>query len=73
MQDPKPCPHICTNTQNKTNKKTKKISIADDSGLVIPILHGYPGIYSARLSGKNKNFNLNFRKLKLLFIVMFNV
>jgi len=49
------------------NKKTKKISIADDSGLVIPILHGYPGIYSARLSGKNKNFNLAMKKLNHLF------
>ena len=50
------------------NKKTKKIAIADDSGLVIPILQGRPGIYSARLAGKNKDFNFAMKKVhNLLF------
>jgi len=50
------------------NKKTKKTAIADDSGLVIPILQGHPGIYSARWAGKNKNFNFAMKKVhNLLF------
>ena len=36
------------------NNKTKKISIADDSGLVIPALQGKPGIFSSRWAGKKK-------------------
>jgi len=28
-------------------------AIADDSGLVVPVLHGQPGIYSSRFAGKN--------------------
>lgn len=42
--------------------------IADDSGLVVPILNGEPGIFSARYSGKGasdqKNNNLLLEKLK---------
>jgi len=38
--------------------KTKKICIADDSGLEIELLNNQPGIYSARWGGKNNNFNL---------------
>ena len=49
------------------SKKTKKICIADDSGLEIELLNNQPGIYSARWGGKNNNFNLAisrvFRKL----------
>lgn len=45
------------------NQKTKKISIADDSGLVIPILNGKPGIFSSRWAGKNKNFNIAMEKI----------
>ena len=48
------------------NNKTKKVSIADDSGLVIPILKGKPGIYSARWAGKEKNFNLAITKINNL-------
>ena len=48
------------------NKKVKKISVADDSGLVIPILNGKPGIFSARWAGKNKNFNVAMKKLSNL-------
>tara|TARA_B100001013_G_scaffold342784_2_gene269324 strand:+ start:48 stop:626 length:579 start_codon:yes stop_codon:yes gene_type:complete len=50
------------------NKKTEKIAISDDSGLVIPILQGYPGIFSSRLAGKNKNFEYAMENLnKLIF------
>ena len=50
------------------NNKTKKVSIADDSGLVIPAIQGKPGIYSARWAGKDKNFYKAMKKInKLLF------
>ena len=39
------------------SKKSKMICLADDSGLVIDILDGAPGIYSSRWAGKNNNFN----------------
>ena len=39
------------------NNKTKKISIADDSGLVVEDLGGNPGIYSARWAGPEKDFD----------------
>ena len=43
--------------------KTKKICIADDSGLEIELLNNQPGIYSARWGGKNNNFNLAITKV----------
>ena len=45
------------------NNKTKKISIADDSGLVIPALQGRPGIFSSRWAGKKKDFNQAMKKV----------
>ncbi len=45
------------------NNKTKKVSIADDSGLVIPSLQGKPGIFSSRWAGKEKNFNRAMKKV----------
>tara|TARA_B100000886_G_scaffold148242_1_gene100781 strand:- start:8 stop:610 length:603 start_codon:yes stop_codon:yes gene_type:complete len=50
------------------SNKTKKICIADDSGLEIDILNNQPGIYSARWGGKNNDFNLAISKVyKKLF------
>ena len=45
------------------HNKTKKISIADDSGLVKPSLKGKPGIFSARWAGKKKDFNQAMKKV----------
>ncbi len=43
--------------------KTKKICIADDSGLEISLLNNQPGIFSARWGGKKHNFDLAIKKI----------
>ena len=45
------------------SKLSGKICLADDSGLEIDLLNKAPGIYSARWSGKKKNFNLAIKKV----------
>ena len=45
------------------SKKTRKICIADDSGLEIELLNNQPGIYSARWGGKKGDFNLAISKV----------
>ena len=45
------------------SEKTKKICIADDSGLEIDLLNNQPGIYSARWGGKRGDFNLAISKV----------
>ena len=44
-------------------QKTKKICLADDSGLEIDLLNKSPGIFSARWAGKNVDFNLAINKI----------
>ena len=39
-------------------------ALADDSGLVVPILNGAPGIFSARWAGPNKDFRVAMRRLE---------
>ena len=45
------------------SKKTKKICIADDSGLEIDLLNNQPGIFSARWGGKKGDFNFAISKV----------
>ena len=45
------------------SRKSKKICIADDSGLEIDILNKAPGIFSARWGGKKNNFHLAIKKV----------
>ena len=45
------------------SKKTNLICLSDDSGLEIDLLRGYPGIYSARWSGANNNFDVAIKKV----------
>ena len=45
------------------SKKTRKICIADDSGLEISLLNNQPGIYSASWGGKKNDFNLAISKI----------
>ncbi|MEC2076826.1 XTP/dITP diphosphatase [Metabacillus fastidiosus] len=44
-------------------KKYGKLTIADDSGLVIDYLNGAPGIFSARYAGLEKNDLANINKV----------
>ena len=39
------------------------ICLADDSGLEIDILNKRPGIFSARWSGREKDFNIAIKKV----------
>ena len=45
------------------SKKSKLVSLSDDSGLEIDILNGNPGIHSARWSGKEKNFDIAIKRV----------
>ena len=45
------------------SKKTKEISLADDSGLEIDILGRSPGIYSARWAGPKSDFKKAIKKV----------
>lgn len=47
----------------KIARFTKKLTIADDSGLEVKTLGGRPGVYSARFAGKNATYEANNRKL----------
>ncbi len=42
---------------------TKKIALADDSGLEVEALNGEPGVYSARFAGEKATYEDNNKKL----------
>ena len=44
--------------------KSNLPAIADDSGLCIPVLNNYPGIYSARWAGQKKDFYSAMSKIE---------
>ena len=44
-------------------KKGNLIAISDDSGLMIDLLFGAPGIYSSRWAGPAKDFNIAIEKV----------
>ena len=44
-------------------KKANLITISDDSGLVIDLLSGAPGIYSSRWAGPTNDFNIAIEKV----------
>ena len=50
-----------------TSKNSGLVSLSDDSGICIESLNGEPGIHSARIAGKNKNFSsaMNFLYSKI--------
>ena len=45
------------------SKKSKKVCLADDSGLEINILKKKPGIFSSRWAGRKGNFNVAIKKV----------
>ena len=44
-------------------KKANLIAISDDSGLMIDLLYGAPGIYSSRWAGPTKDFNVAIERV----------
>ena len=54
------------NARLKANYVTKNYGFpcfADDTGLLVAILNGAPGVYSARYAGESANANANMEKL----------
>jgi len=51
----------------QVSRHLKKLAVADDSGLEVPVLGNRPGVYSARFSGKGVTYSSNNKKvLRLL-------
>jgi len=51
----------------QVSRHLKKLAVADDSGLEVPVLGNRPGVYSARFSGKGATYSSNNKKvLRLL-------
>jgi len=51
----------------QVSRHLKKLAVADDSGLEVPVLGNRPGVYSARFSGNGATYSSNNKKvLRLL-------
>ena len=51
----------------QVSRHLKRLAVADDSGLEVPVLGNRPGVYSARFSGKGATYSSNNKKvLRLL-------
>ena len=50
---------------NEVHKITGLPTLADDTGLEVDLLHGAPGVYSARYAGINSSYEDNVNKLLL--------
>jgi len=51
----------------QVSRHLKKLAVADDSGLEVPVFGNRPGVYSARFSGKGATYSSNNKKvLRLL-------
>jgi len=49
------------------SKWTKELTLADDSGLMVPSLNGKPGVYSARFAGEHCTYeDNNYKLLKMI-------
>ena len=44
-------------------KHTGLVAVADDTGLMVDVLNGRPGIYAARYAGEHATYEDNWRKL----------
>ena len=72
LDDFGPIPHLEEDGDTLDENAYKKASfaarilglpaLADDSGLMVDILNGEPGIYSARFSGPNATYETNNQK-----------
>ncbi len=57
---------FCLNASKKALKIagfTKRLTVADDSGLEVAALAGKPGLYSARFAGQKATYEMNNKKL----------
>ena len=63
---PEPHPTIEANASEKSQtiyKLTGKDCFGEDTGLEVEVLHGEPGVKSARYAGEDKNFERNIERL----------
>src|SRR3954452_14535886 len=65
---PEPYDTLEANASEKSrtiHELTKQNCFSEDTGLEVEVLHGEPGVKSARYAGEEKNFQANIDKLLL--------